>query len=361
LEVKVTLRNPLDHSDLLDYFIMPDDHQLARDWLIALREILDSKLRLEKRYCFLGFPNTHRSLDVLCSELNKAVEKINNYDFTQHGLPNYVIEDWFAPNVVRFPESYAVEYRDSPEGVPVDQFGEYIPRECLGLKIKHDVMNRLHNHFEKLEGTVENPSRYAMVAPREIREAIGELNHLCHEIESLVLSQRKAVNKPEWIRPSQITTFDHRKRYELTDEHRQGFVKNRYDREFGHVYMHWTQIGKTYIEVFRDEGSPDLTDTVCEAITDLRYYSGEFDIEWAKSVTRNEGWHAEEQLKFENWLLKHGLDPNDPKLSLGYLHIGEVDLERSFGTTDMFEIWKMLEQHLDIYKITLEGVEYEMD
>lgn len=182
-------------------------------------------------------------------------------------------------------------------------------------------------------------------------------------MESLVLSQRKIKTNPEWVRPSQIMTFDGRKRYELTDEHRQGFLTNSYDREFGHVYMHWTQIGKTLMEVFRDEDAPDLDEATCEAITHLRYYSGEFDVEWAKDVVRDRDcpWHDDEQLLFENWLLKHGYDPRDPKLSLGYLHIGRVDLERSFGTEDMFEIWRQLETHLDIYKITLEGVEYEVD
>jgi hypothetical protein len=46
--VKVTLRNPLDHSDLLDYYIVPDDHQLAQDWLTALKSTLENKKQIEK-------------------------------------------------------------------------------------------------------------------------------------------------------------------------------------------------------------------------------------------------------------------------------------------------------------------------
>ena len=117
--------------------------------------------------------------------------------------------------------------------------------------------------------------------------------------------------------------------------------------------MHWTQIGKTLFEVFNDEGAPKLTASVCEAITHLEYYSGEFDIEWARDVTRNNDcpWHDQQQLKFENWLLDNNLDPKDPKLSLGYLPIAQVDLERSFGTTDMKEVWKLMSNKLDIKKI----------
>ena len=40
--VKVTLRNPLDHTDLLDYYIVPNDNQLAKDWVIALKEKCES-------------------------------------------------------------------------------------------------------------------------------------------------------------------------------------------------------------------------------------------------------------------------------------------------------------------------------
>jgi hypothetical protein len=177
-------------------------------------------------------------------------------------------------------------------------------------------------------------------------------------MESLILSQRKERVRPEWVRPSQITTFLHAERIPLKDEHRGGFIANGYDRRFGTVYMHWAQIGKTLFEVWRDEGAPELTDTVCEAITHLEYYSGEFDIEWAKDVISGPEcpWHTKEQESFKQWLVDNKLDPLDPKLSLGYLPLGQVDFDSSFGTTDMFEIWNQLSDHLDIYSIEIDGV-----
>ena len=51
----------------------------------------------------------------------------------------------------------------------------------------------------------------------------------------------------------------------------------------------------------------------------------------------------------------------DPKLSLGYLPIGRVDLERSFNTTDMFSIWELLSQHLDIFQIEVNGIQQTFD
>jgi hypothetical protein len=357
-KVTVTLRNPLDHNDLLEYYIIPNDSQLAKDWITALKSLLQKGNLLEKNYCFMGFPKSARTLEYLCDQLNLSVEIINNFDFTQHGLENYIIEEWFHPNTVRFPDTYPIEGTMLKPGTVSNN-----RRTDIGLYAKHTTLNQLHNHFERLQGTVDNLSAYYKVADYETKYAIRQLNIICHEMESLILSQRKLASTPEWVRPSQITTFLHAERYELIDEHRQGFVTNGYDRKFGHVYMHWTQIGKTLMEVFQDEGAPELTDTVCEAITHLKYYSGEFDVEWAKDVTRANKYPWVEKIatEFTDWLISNGLNPNDPQLSLGYLPLGHVELQASFGTEDMFDIWEQLSDHLDIYQIAVDDVSATFD
>lgn len=347
-KVTITLRNPISLFDKFAYDIIVDDTQLAKDWVSALKLTLQQNKHLEKNYCFLGFPETTRNLMYLCNELNDAVTQINTFNSTgvwqANGLQSYVIEDWYHPDSVRFPGTYPVMLRGKPD-------------QEIGLSPKHKTLNRLHNYFEQLQGTVDQLSLYYKYADYETKYAIRQLNILCHEIESLILSQRKAKVMPEWVRPSQITTFLHADRYLLTDEHRELFVQNSYDRRFGHVYMHWTQIGKTLFEVWRDEDAPVLDSTTCEAINSLQYYSGEFDIEWGKDVVANNNcpWHDTEQQQFKEWLVRNNLDPADPKLSLGYLPIGKVDLG-SFGTTDQEKIHRILAKYADIYKIEVDGV-----
>ena len=51
--VKVTLRNPLDHSDLLDYYIVTNETHMAHDWIQALVHLLESRNLLEKNFCFI--------------------------------------------------------------------------------------------------------------------------------------------------------------------------------------------------------------------------------------------------------------------------------------------------------------------
>lgn len=338
---KIVLRN-YKTSETIDYNIIPNDNQLAKDWITALKQdVLQKSLHLEKNYCFHGFPHTQRNLELLCKELNWAVTIINRSDL------DFVIEDWYAPDVVRFNDA-VYDVGDQPN---------------LGLRVKHEVMNRLHNYFEILQGTVEEPSKYYAQADPVTRYAIRQLNLLCHEIESLCMSQRKLVQDPYWVRPSQITQFHKAPRHHLTQEHRKGFSDNSYDRELGGVYMHWCQIGKTLMEVYRDEGAPELTDTVCEAITHLQYYSGEFDIEWGNDVMYDlrSPWHCAEIDGFQNWLKENNFDPYDPSLSLGYLKLGEVDLINSFGTNNAQQIWKQMGDYLDIYQIECDGISATYD
>jgi hypothetical protein len=320
--IKVTLRNPLDHTDQIGYTIQVFDNPLAQDWYRALREIIYNGNLLEKNFCFLGFPDTARNLDYLCQELNLAIGAVNAF------FDDYKIKETYTPETLR-----------------------------TGLDPNQDLMNHLHNHFEILQGTVENLSDYYRRADYETKYAIRQLNLICHELESLMLSLRKKVTTPDWVRSSQITTFINCRRYELTEEQRQLFNQNGYDRKFGYVYMHWTQIGKTLFEVFRDEHAPKLDSTVCDAITALQYYSGEFDIEWGNSVIygRDTPWHDQEQNAFRAWLKDNGLNPFDAKLSLGYLPIGQVDLT-AFGTDDPITIREILGHHLDILRIQTDEV-----
>jgi hypothetical protein len=339
LTVKIVLRNPLDHRDQVDYVIEPADNALAQDWTTALKELLRSGNLLEKNFCFMGFPKTARTLEYLCQQLDQAVRQINQSNI------DYQIEETYSPDTI-------TTQKISPDlpGVPV-------------IAANHDVLNLLHNHFEILQGTVNQLSEHYLRADYETKYAIRQLNNICHEIETLILSQRRSIVSPVWVRPSQITTFLAAPRYDLKDKHRDGFVTNGYDRVLGGVYMHWAQIGKTLYEVFRDEGAPELTDTVCEAITELKYYSGEFDIEWGNDVVYGGDyhWHDKEQERFRAWLTANGRDWKDPKLSLGYLPIGQVQLQNSFGSTSHKVIWDIMSSHLDIYKIEVDGVSSTFD
>ena len=318
--VKVTLRNPLNKQDTIDYTILVNDTPMAHNWYAALQDLLKQNKYLEKNFCFVGFPDSPRDLTYICNELRRAVNTINCFFDGE-----YIIEETFYPRTMR-----------------------------NGLNPNQALMNQLHNHFEHLQGTVGDLSDWYKNADYDTKFAIRQLNNLCHEAESLMLSQRKAATLPDWVRPSQITSFLNAPRIEFPTEYKTTFDETRYDRHFGEVYLHWTQIGKTLYEVYRDENGIDIDAATCDAITHLRFYSGEFDIEWAQDVIFNgpRHWHTKEMTGFRAWLHRNRFDAQNIEYNYGYHPVGQVDLLSSFGTTDFREVWPIISKYLDIYKIT---------
>jgi len=319
MDVRVVLRNPFDKRKTVDYIIEVQEHPMASYWYTALNSLLESRPYLEKNFCFMGFPDAPRSLEFLCKELQWVKDTIND-----HFNGTYEIREIFTPNTMRD-----------------------------GLNPNQDIMNALHNHFEILQGEAWELSDWYKRADYPTKFAIRQLNNICHEAESLMLSQKKKIEAPQWIRPSQITTFLNAPRFDYPEAHKRTFDKTRYDRTFGTVYQHWTQIGKTLYEVFVDEGAPDLDEAMCEAITHLRYYSGEFDIEWSRDVTYagDYPWHKQRMDEYAEWLERNGFKHDDTQYNYGFHEVGQVNMKRSFGTDVPEEVWAIVSEHLDIVRI----------
>ena len=339
--IKVTLNN-------LSYYIEFDpitrwrgEDQLGHRWVEALKKNLKNKLVLEKNFCFLGFADSKRNIDFLCDKLNNTIFQINCFNSLNYWgvnqLKSYKIDKNYTPDDF-------MHSADLPIGRAVDGDESVTP----GLRLKHEACNQLHRYFEDLQGQAWNLSPYYKIADDKTKYAIRQLNNLCHEIEGWVEANRKKVFEPEWLRPSQITTFLHAPRHKLTDDDYELFKLNRYNRELGGVYLHWSQVGKTLFEVFRDKDK-----AVGEGgINHQQYYSGEFDVEWGQTITGYEDDFKKEEIdKFRNWLKDNNYDWNDPKLALGYIKLGQVDLKRSFGTENFLEIYEQLSNNLNITKI----------
>lgn len=353
-QIKITLRNPLQpkvsegYSDFLTYTIDVFDTPIKDAWLAKLKDILLQQHPIDNAFCHLGFPYTHRDLHFLCARLNECKRIINEFPWEDFTLRRIEIEEDFTPELVVRDESV---YTGITGGA--DDW------------VNHDIMNKLHNYFEKMNGTITDPSPYLKAAQRwpeyEIdgtfyyptnvdgntpcAQAIKDLNLVCHEMESLINAQ-KAGNHAT---ATTIVQWNKSDRWELEDHHRDAFLENKYNRELGGVYLHWAQVGKTLLEVYNDEGAPKLDATMCEAITHLNYYSAMFDIHWG----REQDWAPHE---FWPWLEENGFDPNDKYLSLGFMPLGQVDLKGSFGTDDHATILQIMGRYLHIHSIEACGV-----
>jgi len=313
--IEIDLRG---NNSLLTVHIDVEDNSLSRKWLTALNGIIRDDLHLEKNYCFLGFPDSERTVDYLCTQMNRAVVAINNANL------GYVIRDWFSPSNTIMPNG----------------------------DVDHAHMNQLHRYFEDLQGVSGAMSPYYTAADDYTRWHIRQLNLLCHEYESLVLSIRKQCDAPEWQRPSQLMCWLQSPRFVLDEADYELFGIETLNRKLGGVYVGVNKaVGKAHWEVFNDEGSDScIRELVTSTLRGQTQAAGDFDIEWGQNPeTRH--WQQIKLAEFKGWLERNGFNPRDPSLTIGHPQVAQVDLKRSFGTTDYRAIWSQLESHLDVYRV----------
>jgi len=315
-EIEVDLKG--DH-DLLKIYVDVYDSSLSRKWLDSLNHLIKQDYHLEKNYCFFGFIESKRNAEYITSQINQSITAINQANI------GYTIDDHFT-----------VANTITSEG-----------------KLVHDKLNNLHRYFEDLQGVSGRMSKHYTESDSEIRWYIRQLNLLCHEYESLVLSMRKAITAPEWRRPSQLMCWLNAPRFVLEESDYELFGIETINRSLGGVYVGVNKaVGKHHWEVFQDEGrhGKDIDQLTTSTLRPQTEAAGDFDIEWANDPGAFE-WQKKHLIVFRQWLIDNGFDPEDKTLTIGHPKCGQVDLVRSFGTTDYNAIWAQLGDHLDVYRI----------
>ena len=323
-QIIITLRSERTGSQLPVY-INVYNNSLSRKWLAALKDLIKNENHLEKNYCWLGWPESSRTAQYICESINSSIDAIN---------------------------AAGLGYRINCDAYTVDS----VIQE--DLDIDHARMNQLHRYFEDLQGVSGAMSPYYTAADSGTRWHIRQLNLLCHELESLVLSMRKAVQAPEWRRPSQLMCWLNAPRFELEPQDYELFGIETINRQLGGVYVGVNKaVGKAHWEVFNDEGRDsrlsELTTSTLRAQTQA---AGDFDIEWARDPGAHH-WQQRKLAEFRSWLAANGFDPEDKSLTIGHPKVAQVNLIKSFGTVDYEKIWAQLAQHLDVYKIQIDDIE----
>ena len=130
-KIAVTLRNPVSKGDMLTYYIKPNDSELTRDWVAALKLELQKNSELEKNYCWHGWPKTQRNLDYLASELSKHASRI--WSFNELGV-------WQSFGLAPF--DIRTNYTVDDIMIPITSIDEDGKR---GGGPNHDIMNIVHN------------------------------------------------------------------------------------------------------------------------------------------------------------------------------------------------------------------------
>ena len=323
---KITIELRSHDGHIKKVYIDIFDNSLARKWLMSLNELLANDYHLEKNYCFHGFVKYDRDGAKILNLINDSIHAINTADLGYH------IDDYFNLD-------------NCLDSGPI---GDGLP----GRKIVHDKLNRLHRYFEDLQGQSGKMSQYFLRADPTVRWHIRQLNLLCHEFESWALSYRKEIVAPEWMRPSQLMCWLNSPRFLLDKEDYDLFGIESLNRPLGGVFVGVNKsVGKHHWEVFCDEGRDSrIGELTTSALISQTEASGDFDIEWANNPGEYH-WQKKRIVEFREWLLANNFDPDDKSLTIGHPQIGQVGIQRSFGSGDYRDVWQQLNSHLDVYKI----------
>lgn len=324
-EITITLRGKTD--DVIKVYLDVYDSSLSRKWLAALNELLARQYHLEKNYCFFGFPDGQRDAHYLISQINRSIEAINNAGLGYHIDRTFTVENTISQGPIGY---------NQPGGF-----------------LDHDAMNWLHRYFEDLQGTSGSMSPYYLRADAATRWHIRQLNLLCHEYESLVLSMRKKAYQPEWQRPSQLMCWLNAPRFKLSEEDYELFGIETLNRPLGGVFVGVNKsVGKHHWEVFNDEGRDSrVGELTTSTLISQSEAAGDFDIEWGNNPGEFP-WMIQRLSEFRQWLIDNNFNPDDKSLTIGHPQVGQVDLDRSFGTTEYQKIWNLLSQHMDVYTVS---------
>ena len=146
-----------------------------------------------------------------------------------------------------------------------------------------DDLNYLHHIFEVYHGMLNEPHEFFVEAPKEVRQALGQLNLEVHRCESMA---EGTVRK---MLPGHFVTYYDQPRgpgirtLEDTDyEHFTEFV------EFGTVYLLYVEIGKTLQDMALDDDD-HIGD---EAYKPFRHYASDFIIRyWGMTVESINKYH----------------------------------------------------------------------
>lgn len=308
----LTLQNPLDEKDTLDLKILLESTDISDAWFDHVVKCLNQKLEIEKNFCWLGWPDPNRNVEFLKSKLQDCVNKINKFSDDNPFWGGYHIEQ---------------NWTDISD---------------------HDALNQLHHHFEILMGQVWNVSEYMRKADDRTKYQIRQLNNLVHELQS----RKNVEGVPfEYIQPMTIVSYLNVKRELFKDHFYDYFDVN---KDFGSIFLHYTQTGKTPIEAFSDHDDHVFDNN----INALRYLSGEYNIWWGESLSDSKVEKIKSELR--NWLTDRNLikeeapnfsyyvDHEGNKQGIGWITVAKI--QNPFLSKD--RLLKEVAPKLNISKLT---------
>jgi hypothetical protein len=195
------------------------------------------------------------------------------------------------------------------------------------IDIQEDVtsqeyLNYLHLKFEQLSGEFGKPTRLFAIAPKQLKDAVRDLNFFVHKLENKNLNRTQFFidfNKDQYRRlPLELADYE--------------FFE--FKQPPGTLFLNYAELGKDFLDLYKDNLSIDYT-----GYKNLHYYSGEAVLMFDKYDPYGD------INGYLDWLISHGIDPYDKRLGHGKIPLGHVD--------NLAEAKEKLNKHRYIKEISL--------
>lgn len=289
--IQIDFCHPLKRNETLSLSWQLLEHEAAFIWFKLFCKSLKSNRHYFTR--FTGFIDGEKNLNYLLSSLNQCIDIIN-------------------------------------------KDGRYFIRE-KAIAFSQDFANAIHHHFEILSGNYDAPTEYIKLSSPEVSQAVSGLNYFIHDLEAYERNHKLKHTKEYGNSFSGIIVeIKNSERFKIPKSFDKYFT---IDTNFGDLVAHYSQIGKTWLEVFLDHDEK----VHAEAILPLYAFSGEFDIMFGQLNPDKIFLY-----NLNNFLKSRGLNLDDPSLRLGYLPLAKMARDEKISN---FEYKKLLSYFCDIKSI----------
>lgn len=271
-QIHIEYANP---DNLVDTFILKykiNNSHIAQKWAKKVEECISSNFKIDDPGRFYGFNAYDIEKINAMKAINKCCEIINNY---------------------------------SP-----------IIEKTIDKDIDQDTLNYLHHVFEVYHGLLDTPHDFFKSAPREVQQALAQLNIEVHRCEAFV------GNSSRKIMPRHVVTWFEMKREEKLELEDYDQFTDWY--KFGTIYIQYVEIGKTLEDLAIDDDQYIFP----EAYKPFVYFTADFVVRffntgidtWKQNRSRMRQYYLKNQSFFDerNLPLSHYL--NRP----GYIPVAEI-------------------------------------
>ena len=156
-----------------------------------------------------------------------------------------------------------------------DTINDYqlIIQRKINDSIDQDTLNYLHHIFEVYHGLLDHPHEFFISAPKNVREALAQLNIEVHRCESFVNESSRRI-MPRHI----VTWFEMERNTELRPEDYDHFTDF---YQPGTIYLLYVEIGKTLEDLAIDNDQY----IAAEAYKPFRHYTADFVVRFFGTST----------------------------------------------------------------------------